>query len=99
MNLQLLSQVAVYELIESNNYYAFNKISRKTIDFVIVDKKTTKILLAIELDDSTHKRKDRIKRDLFINNLFKKVGINLLRYPVYKTYYKDTLKKRIIENL
>ncbi len=35
----------------------------------------------------------------FINDLFKELEIDLLRYPIYNTYYKDTLKKRITENI
>lgn len=41
----------------------------------------------------------RIERDKFINKLFKDLEINLLRYPVYKVYYKETLKKKIQENI
>ena len=36
---------------------------------------------------------------IFINKLFKDLEIDLLRYPVYNTYYKETLKKRILENI
>ena len=39
------------------------------------------------------------ERDKFINKLFEDLGINLLRYPSYNVYYKDTLKKRIQENI
>ena len=48
----------------------FNKISSKSMDFVLVDKSDCRIKLCIELDDSSH-----------------------------TTYYKDTLKKRIQENI
>lgn len=39
------------------------------------------------------------KTNNFINDLFKELEIDLLRYPIYNTYYKDTLKKRITENI
>ncbi len=55
--------------------------------------------LCIELDDNTHRKKNRIERDIFINKLFKDLEIDLLRYPVYNTYYKETLKRRILENI
>ena len=77
----------------------FNKIASKSIDFVLVDKKDCRIKLCIELDDSTHKKDKRIERDNFINKLFKDLEIDLLRYPVYNKYYKDTLKKRIQDNI
>lgn len=105
LNYTLFAQVPLYTIIstQDNLDYStktsyFNKISSKSIDFVLVDEKC-RILLCIELDGSSHKLKHRIERDKFINKLFKDLGISLLRYPVYPTYYKDTLKKRIIENI
>ena len=63
----------------------FNKIASKSIDFVLVDKKC-RIKLCIELDDNRNKKKNRIERDNFINELFKELEIDLLRYPVYNIY-------------
>ena len=100
----LFSQVSLYNIIETkdNLDYStqksyFNKIASKSIDFVLVDKKDCRIKLCIELDDTSHKKQNRIERDKFINELFKSLEINLLRYPSYNIYYKDTLKKRIQE--
>lgn len=101
----LFAQVPLYAIVstQDNLDYStktkyFNKISSKSIDFVLVDEKC-RILLCIELDDNSHYRKHRIERDKFINKLFSDLEINLLRYPVYNTYYKETLKKRILENI
>ena len=55
--------------------------------------------MCIELDDYTHKRKNRIERDTFINELFKQLEIDLLRYPTYNIYYKEILKNRIKESI
>ena len=106
LNLIVFSQVSLYNILEtkSNLDYKtktifFNKIASKSIDFVLVDKKDCRIKLCIELDDSTHKKDKRIERDNFINKLFKDLEIDLLRYPVYNKYYKDTLKKRIQDNI
>lgn len=102
LDLILFSQVSLYNIVSMNeklNYSTrmkyFNKIAAKSIDFVLVDKKTCRIKLCIELDDNTHKKIKRVERDKFINQLFKDLNINLLRYPVYNVYYKDTLKNRI----
>lgn len=101
----LFAQVSLYNIIKmkdnldySTHTKYFNKIASKSIDFVLVDKKC-RIKLCIELDDNTHKKKNRNERDIFINKLFKDLEIDLLRYPVYNTYYKETLKKRILENI
>lgn len=106
LDLILFSQVSLYNIIEvkqnlNNSLKAtyFNKINKKSIDFVLVDKRNCRIKLCIELDDYTHYRRDRIKRDQFINELFKQLDINLLRYPVYKRYNKEILKRKIQENI
>ena len=107
LDLILYSQVSLYAIIEvKKEKYSkkecdelFDDIKAKTIDFVLVDKKTNKIKICLELDDGTHKKWDRIERDKFINKLFKDLEIPLLRYPTYKNYYKATLKKRILENI
>lgn len=106
LNMILFAQVSLYNILSikkeldySTKTKYFNKIASKSIDFVLVDKKDCKIKLCIELDDSTHQKAKRIERDKFINKLFKDLEINLLRYPVYKVYYKETLKKKIQENI
>lgn len=106
LDLILFSQVSLYNILETKNNldYStrqtyFNKIASKSIDFVLVDKNNCRIKLCIELDDSTHKQEKRIQRDKFINELFKSLEINLLRYPIYQIYYKDTLKRKIQENM
>lgn len=72
------------------------KISAKHIDFVLIDPKTTRILLAIELDDSTHyTNPDRIERDQFVNKAFEFAGVPLLRVNVQKLYNISTLATSI----
>lgn len=56
----------------------FNKIRSKHIDFALADDDTN-IIVLIELDDSSHKRTDRIERDNFVNAILKNTGYTLLR--------------------
>ena len=56
-------------------------------------------LILKDIDGKVIEKKNRIERDIFINKLFNDLEIDLLRYPVYNTYYKETLKKRILENI
>lgn len=97
-NLQLFTQVAMYQLIESNNINDFNKIRSKTIDFVITDN-DTKIIMCIELDDNTHNQNKRKERDNFVNNLFNQLNIKLLRIKVKNYYNIEELEKQIKESL
>lgn len=97
-NLNLFSQVALYEIIKSKNIKDFNKIKSKTIDFVIADV-NCKIKLCIELDDPTHIKENRQKRDEFIDNLFKELNIKLIRIPVQSYYNLNELENKIKESL
>lgn len=106
LDLVLFCQVSLYSIIEpkksldySTRTKFFNKINRKSIDFVLADKKTCRTKLCIELDDSTHYRRKRIERDEFLDELFKQLEINILRYPVRSVYNKDSLKHKILENI
>jgi len=74
------------------------RISAKHIDFVLIDKDTTAIKLAIELDDSTHRtNQDRIARDKFVNKAFEVAGVPLLRIKTQKWYDIDKLKNCIVD--
>ena len=103
MDLNLLTQVSLYSLIETKykkyNYEEFNKIKSKSIDFVIADKKSCRARLCIELDDTTHENKERKNRDIFINELFESMNIPLLRITVKENYENDIeiIKQKIIE--
>lgn len=63
-----------------------NRIDRKHIDFLLCDPHTMQPLLAIELDDSTHRRPDRMERDRFVDAVFEQVGLPLLRVAARKGY-------------
>ncbi len=75
------------------NYKDFNRIKAKSIDFVLYDKEY-KPYLAIELDDRTHLRWDRIKRDHFVDQVMNDVGLRILHIPV--SYKYDTEKLRML---
>ena len=98
LNLTIFVQVSLYQIIKNKEYKDFNKIKSKSIDFVITEN-NGKIKLCIELDDSSHNKNNRIKRDNFINEIFKQTNINLLRIPVQEFYNLETLENKIKEQL
>lgn len=98
LNLVVCPQVALYQVVQNKNFKDFNKIQSKSIDFVIAEP-NLKIKLCIELDDYTHKREKRIKRDEFLNKLSNDLEIKLLRIPVQNYYNLEELKKKIEESL
>ncbi len=71
------------------------QIACKHIDFVLFDSNTSRILLAIELDDRSHDKPARQKRDKFVNKAMKKADVVLLRVPVEWGYDMGKLDKEI----
>lgn len=71
------------------------QIACKHIDFVLFDPRTSKILLAIELDDKSHDKPARQKRDKFVNKAMQVAGVTLLRIPVTWGYDMGKLDQEI----
>lgn len=98
-NLIILPQVqlqSIFKTINKKDISSFNKIKSKSIDFAIVDNKYN-YKLFIELDDYTHNRQDRVKRDLFVNNLFNSYNLKLKRIKVQNKYNLEELENIIKE--
>ena len=91
-NITIFPHAALRDLVtvtgvDKKSYYKFfNQIDRKQIDFLLVDSKTLKPMLVIELDDQSHQRKDRIKRDEFVEKVLESAGIPIVRIPVKQSY-------------
>lgn len=89
----ILLKVGVRDLVEITqrevNKVALNRIAAEQIDFVLCDQDTLHPVVAIELDDSTLYPRDRAARDAFINELFRVIGVALIRHRVQPAY--DTL--------
>ncbi|MCB1232356.1 MAG: DUF2726 domain-containing protein [Verrucomicrobiae bacterium] len=79
------------------NQAARNRIDRKHVDFVICDAKTMDPVMAIELDDQTHRRKDRQERDQFVDEVFRVAGIPLIHIPAAKGYQVDEIRRLLRE--
>lgn len=56
------------------------RINQKSVDFLIVNKNTQAPVFAIELDDCSHEAENRIERDKFVQELFKRNGFPLIRF-------------------
>ena len=56
----------------------FGKIKSKHIDFILCKKDNLYPELVIELNDSSHNKEDRIKRDEFVKKIAEKVGYKMV---------------------
>lgn len=74
-----LSTLFDHKIRGQNWLGAFTKINQKSVDFVLCDKSYISPKLAIELDDKSHDRQDRIDRDEEVERIFEMAGLPLLR--------------------
>ena len=97
----LACQVRMADVLDARPYShaAFNRISSKHFDFVLCDPATTRPLMVIELDDSTHRRADAQARDAFKDAACRAAGLPILRVPVQPGYDPAYLQKRISETI
>jgi len=85
--------VAIEKSIEKGARMSFlGRISQKHVDFVVIDNNTSKIIAAIELDDSSHGSERVKKRDNFVNEVFKVANIPLLRFPAQRGYQAQQIQ-------
>lgn len=77
----------IFFVVRPNENQSYrNKIDRKHVDFLLCDPLTMKPRCGIELDDSSHTRRDRQERDEFVNEVFEVAGLPLLRVPTKSAY-------------
>ncbi len=63
---------------------ALSRIDRKSVDYVICSRENLVPICAIELDDKSHDRADRIKRDRWVEQILKDAGLPLVRIRMHE---------------
>lgn len=76
-----------------------NKIQQKHVDFVLCDAQAVVPLLAIELDDASHRRAERQARDQFVDAVYATAGLPLLRVAVKPSYAAGELAVEIRQRI
>lgn len=76
-----------------------NRIDRKHVDFLLCDPATMKPRCGIELDDSSHARRDRQDRDEFVDQVFQAAGLPLVRVPAQSAYSPTALLSLLEQHL
>ncbi len=74
---------------------AFNKISSKHFDFILCRKDDLSVECAIELDDRSHRAKNRQQRDEFLQGVCKAAGIPLVQIPAKSGYAVGEVRQLI----
>ena len=69
-----------------NSWKHSNRINHKHVDFLICSREMMRPLIAVELDDSSHKRESAQESDQFKDAAFKAAGLPLVRVKVKRSY-------------
>jgi len=80
-DLLIFTKVRLADIFKTNDYSSFGKIKSKHIDFIICDKETKPIKF-IELDDSTHNKKNNYENDCKKNEIFRSLNIEIFRIKI-----------------
>jgi hypothetical protein len=101
---RIFGKVRIADVVEtkrglsgSHRQGAFNRISAKHFDFLLCDKQNLAVICVIELDDRSHGRSSRQRRDAFVSELCRNVGLPLLRMPASRSYSLPELRVKILE--
>ena len=73
-------------LAPNNDRTAFRRVSQKHVDFLLCQRLTLRPLLAIELDDASHGRRDRQDRDRFVDAACEGANLPILHVPMQSRY-------------
>lgn len=82
-------------LNNSQRQTALNKINLKHIDFLICRSDNLAFVATVELDDKSHRRKDRSMRDEFVDHALGSAGIPIIRFAAQKGYELTEVKQRL----
>jgi hypothetical protein len=99
----ILSKVRVADLLSVTSesgparQRVFRSIACKHVDFLLAEAQNLRPLAAIELDDSTHRRADRRKRDQLLDDLFEKAELPLLRFKTASAYSPRSIEAQLEE--
>lgn len=94
-----LTDIVSCEASRKNLRAARAHIDRKSVDFLLCDKEYLSPCLAIELDDSTHQRPDRVIRDAEVERVLRMAELPLLRVNYSENISSAELLGRIGEKI
>ena len=74
---------------------AFNRICARHVDFAVCDPRTFEIIGVIELDDSSHGKQSRRKRDRFVDEALTAAGVPFVRIAAQRGYAPAEIREKV----
>ena len=78
---------------------AFNKISAKHFDYVLCRNDDLSVVCVIELNDKSHKKESRRKRDEFLNGICDAAGLQMISVDVKRAYKVSEIQELLPKEL
>jgi Protein of unknown function (DUF2726) len=85
------------EMDRSKFQIAFNRVSAKHVDYVLLRPDDLGVLGVVELDDRSHGRQDRADRDVFVDDALRQGGIPVCRVKARRQYDLNDLSQQLNE--
>jgi len=79
-------------------HWLFSQISQKHVDFVITDT-SLNLICAVELNDPSHEREDRKKRDQFVTEAFESANVPLVMINTQHQYLEQHIAETIAKEV
>lgn len=95
---KIIPQINIGTIVEKKNKGYRNELF-KNIDFAIFTNDYNKLLLLIELNDSTHNKTKRIKRDKRVKEICNSANIKLITFYTKYSNEKEYVLNRIISEI
>lgn len=87
---RVFGKVRIADLIKPDNgagrQAALNRIIARHVDFVVCDPGNLSVIGVVELDDKSHDRDSRRRRDALVDGAFGSAGIPIARFPARMGY-------------
>lgn len=98
-NYRIIPQINLASIVQKINNNRYNTELFRNIDFAIFTKDYSHLLLLIELNDKTHEKSFRKRRDTKVRNICMRANINLItfytKYPNDEQYVINRVLKEI----
>lgn len=92
-------QVALVSLIDKVNFGSYRNELFRIVDFALCDRFNLKPVLIIELNDASHKREERARRDEKVRCIAARAGLNILTLELDAMPDDRTLRKKIFSEI
>lgn len=74
---------------------ALNRITSKHVDFALCDLATREVIGVIELDDASHQKASRQRRDEFVDKALETAGVPVVHITARKSYTPSEVREQV----